>query len=203
LVVGGRPLDWGTALKLRGESSYPALLGTLLVLSGIVALALSGQFIGAHLEGRNIWTSNGVRVVTCTVNSTVPEVNVTIDAHRLDIHYFNTSGNSVSIMVVKGPDSTVILNYTRVSGENITGIDSPDNPPVSDSYEPYVVSLHWEGVDTTVSFSYEGYWNWYVDSLVTVTMPGYSTLVTLGQILLVGGAALSMVSLAVRLKTRQ
>ncbi len=162
-----------------------AAVGSLLVL-GVVCISLSNLFIRTSLVGENVWVGPWERNFTLEVNSTMQSLNVTIDAHRFGIPYFNTSGNTVSIVVAAGQH--VLLNLSRVSGEHIEGLDysvySVEDPPqniiVVQSTPQFNVTLFWEGIDTEVSFTCQQYRLIHADRLVTVKGLGYYPVSYLG-----------------------
>ncbi|UCE09043.1 MAG: hypothetical protein JSW61_08605 [Candidatus Thorarchaeota archaeon] len=181
--------------RLPSSPKLVAFAGVVLILSATAAMVLSNLFVHVTWRGEDIWYHLGTRVDSVTLNSTYPEVNVSIDADRLNIHYFNSSGNPISIIVTQV--STVILNHTQVSGVNISGVDdSPTEAPnFGESSRPYIVSFYWEGVDTTVSFEYEYWWNMHVDRFVTVTDSMYYVSVGAGRVLLAFGIGFFVLSL--------
>ncbi len=162
-----------------------AVVGSLLVL-GIVCIIQSNLFIVTHFEGENVWMGPWERNFTLYVNSTMHSVNVTIITHRFVIPYFNTNGNTVSIVVAS--EHSVILNLSQVSGEQIAGLTysvySVEDPPQDIGavfHTPqYNITLYWEGTDTEVSFTCQQYLLMHADTLVRVTEPGYYPVSYLG-----------------------
>ena len=119
------------------------------------------------------------------MNSTAPQVNVTIETVRLSIPHFNVSSSNASILVI-APNNTILLNHTAVSGYWIQGVLSPNELPDSNTRaETYTVSLTWDGTNSTVIFEYEMYGLLFWDSVpYTVILPGFHETLVAGLSLL-------------------
>jgi hypothetical protein len=105
------------------------------------------------------------------VNESCPIASKVINAERLVIGPFNTSGSTVSILVTCERDG-IILNQSLVSGE-VEGVMFPEQEPTGwVQSQDFVVSVLWEGYNTTVYFTYLTQSVSHSDGFVQYTLPG-------------------------------
>jgi hypothetical protein len=174
------------------ESKKQALLrySALVVLIGSIFLLTStGLYLQTRMDSGSDWYPYDFKYVEVDLNSTAPQVNVTIETVRLSISHFNVSSSNASILVI-APNNTILLNHTAVSGYWIQGVLSPDELPDSNTRdETYTVSLTWDGTNSTVIFEYEIYGLLFWDSVpYSVILPGfYETLVAGLSLLAISG----------------
>ena len=162
----------------------------LVVLIGsIFLLASTGLYLQTRMDSGSYWYPYDFKYVEVNLNSTAPQVNVTIETVRLNIPHFNVSSSNASILVI-APNNTILLNHTAVSGYWIQGVLSPNELPDSNTRdEMYTVSLIWDGTNSTVIFEYEMYGLLFWDSVpYSVILPGfYETLVAGLSLLAISG----------------
>lgn len=190
-----------------GSSRIGVILSILLVCSGFLAFAISTTFVRTSLIGRNIWIGYGEGNVTIHVNETVQVANVTIYADKIEIPHFNTHDNPVSIIINTMASPHPILNYSKVSGTNITGFVYPEGDPSQSlsaamSIGWFYLYFYYEGADTQVNFEYQAFAVAHADNLVTVTYPGYYSAFGFGVILLSFGFLVAVITLYVKIRTK-
>jgi len=181
------------------ESRKQALLpySMLVVLIGsIFLLASTGLYLQTRMDSGSYWIPYDFKYVEVDLNSTAPQVNVTIETVRLSIPHFNVSSSNASILVI-APNNTILLNHTAVSGYWIQGVLSPNELPDSSTRdETYTVSLIWDGTNSTVIFEYEMYGLLFWDSVpYTVILPGFHETLVAGLSLLAISGILFMYSI--------
>jgi len=166
------------------------------LIGSIFLLASTGLYLQTHMTSGSYWIPVGFEYVEVDLNSTAPQVNVTIETVRLNIPHFNVSSSNASILVI-APNNTILLNHTAVSGYWIQGVLSPNELPDSNTRdEIYTVSLIWDGTNSTVVFEYEMYGLLFWDSVpYSVILPGFYETVVAGLSLLAISGILFMYSI--------
>ncbi|MFX1369028.1 MAG: hypothetical protein ACFFAY_10545 [Promethearchaeota archaeon] len=84
------------------------------------------------------------RTIIMNLNSSVPNQTLTIDFDYFELSHFNITGAPVSIVIVNSSGS-VIINYSMVSGDLVSGI-------IHDSNGSYNITIDSGGLDSTITF---------------------------------------------------
>lgn len=179
------------------------LLIALLVTTspGLLLLAYSQTLTYYGLGATDFrWESHHWGTTTLNVSSTNPVAIKTIVAERLRVVSFNTSGSIVSIVITSGLGG-IILNHSRVSGTEVSGITYPLESPTgwAESQE-FNVIVRWEGVNASVYFQHASYYVWHADGLVRYTLPGFEEAQSLGFLALGSGLTLFAVIATIHVK---
>ena len=169
------------------------LLIALLVTTspGLLLLAYSQTLTGVGIGATDFFWQYGIFGETTLNASSVDSVAIkTIFAEQLSIYSFNTSGSIVSIEVTSDLNGT-ILNHSRVSGTEVSGVTFPVEKPTGwvESQE-FNVIVRWEGVNASVHFWYYTSIVGHVDGSVRYTLPGFEEAQSLGFLALGCGLTL-------------
>lgn len=161
------------------------IIALILLVAGLGVLAYSDAFVHWRMESGSYWRRGDRETVQLTVNSTHNHANISIEEVMLNITHFNVSQANASILI-RNENGTIIYNQTEVSGTEITGFAShAEVPPSNASAQEFVVTVLWEGTNTTVSFEYWTYGLLAWDGVpYAVISPGFFMIVGIGLFLI-------------------
>jgi len=159
--------------EIKGQEVRPFVILGLLI-AGIVVMWSSTLYVQLRADSGSFWASEGYDHVEVQLNSSAPEINVTIQTVRLRIPHFNVSEGNASILV-RAANGTVLSNLSLVAGDFIPGVLSHSSIPDSSfPVQAFTVSLFWEGANNTVTFDYEEYALAFWDGVpYAVFLPGF------------------------------
>lgn len=168
-----------------------SIVALLLLVGGLACLDYSNHFVHLAMESGTFWWGRGSEIVELSANSTQPQVNVSIDEVMLNITHFNVSQANASVLI-RAQNGTLIYNQTEISGTLIDGFTSHSEIPSSNiSRQTFVITVLWEGTNTTVSLEY---WKYGLISWTgvpyAVVSPGFYMIVGIGLLLVVASSIL-------------
>jgi hypothetical protein len=149
----------------------------ILLVTGLIALAYANNFVYLHMESGSEWVHE-TEHYDLVFNESVREVNITSSYQWLTTGPINVTGGNATILIVAYINH-VLLNYTDVTGPNITAVNTTEileQPPLG-----YTVVVRADGDDVRVTFDLTEHGLEFWDSVpVTVIEPEYYVVLTLG-----------------------
>jgi hypothetical protein len=190
---------------LKRKQVGSALAIVLILLMGVSMINLGSSFVveqtdfeygGYYLEGREEWWLQDEEVnTTLAVNSSAKLASLVVNTHVLVIPHFNITHGPVSIVITT--PYKVVLNHSMISGELVSGIPFPRGAPDPRmGRRDYNITLHYEGIASTVTFCYSTYLAVHADYPVSVNRTVTVTIV-LPEAYVLWSAGVSMILLAI------
>jgi hypothetical protein len=158
-----------------------SVIVTILLVTGLIALAYANNFVWLTGESGSEWVQY-TEHYDLVFNESVREVNITSSSQWLTTGPINVTGGNATILIVAYIDH-VILNYTDVTGHNITAVNTTE---ILEIYPlGYTVVVRANGDDVRVIFDLTEHGLHFWDSVpVIVIEPEYYVLTTLGVLLI-------------------
>jgi hypothetical protein len=153
----------------------------ILLVSGLISLAYANNFVSFRGESGSEWIQY-TEHYDLIFNESVREFNITSCYQWLTTGPINVTGGNATILIVAYIDH-MILNYTDVTGHNITAVNTTEileTPPLQ-----YTVVVRADGDGVRVIFDLTEHGLEFWDSVpVTVIEPEYYLITVLGGLLI-------------------